>query len=205
MTSDSKTKKALLVFAVVVIIWQLSVVAAFARAVPPPREKHQESEDISFDDQEMVTLSESAGRSFSQGLRYYDIGLWHEAIEAFEKAALVKPDYELAYFGLGITYFRLEIWEKALVSFAKAVELSPHYAEAYLGICMAYTVLGRNNDAMEACKKAIKLKPGYAQAHYALALLYFKLGDRESALEEYSILKRLDPSLAAEVIHLIDN
>ena len=205
MNSDSRTVKAVLVFAVVIVIWQFLVAAEFSRAEAPLGGKDQQSKDISLEAQKMVTLCESAGRCFSQGLSYYDIGRWHEAIEAFKKATLVKPDYELAYFGLGITYSRLELWEKALVSFAKAVELSPYYAEAYLGLGMAYTVLGQNDSALVACKKAIQLKSGYAQAHYALALLYLKLGDRTSALEEYSILKRLAPSLAAEISHLIGN
>lgn len=205
MTSDFEVKKAIILFSVVVSIWQFSVLSAFSKAVTVPAREYHHRGGISSEDQRDPTLSDSAEASFSQGLRYYDLGRWHEAIEAFKKAAAVKPDYELAYFGLGITYSRLEIWEKALASFAKAVELSPYHAEAYLGLGMAYTVLGRNNDAMEACKKAIQIKPGYAQARYALALIYLKLGDRGSAQEEFGILKTLDQSLAEEIIHLLGN
>jgi Tfp pilus assembly protein PilF len=58
---------------------------------------------------------------------------------------------------------------------------------------------------LEVCRKAVQVKPKYAQAHYALALIYFNLGDQASALEEWRVLKKLDSSLADEVIRLISN
>jgi len=205
MTSGTKLTKAVLIFLLVITISQLSAVTTFPKALRSPAREYHRKGDVNREEIRNFTIYNSAGTFFSQGLTYYDQGRWHEAIEAFEKAALAEPDYALAYFGLGITYSRLELWEKALASFAKTVALSPHHAEAYLGLGVVYTVLGRNNDALEVCRKAVQVKPEYAQAHYALALIYLKLGDQPSALEEWGVLKQLDSSLADEVIRLISS
>lgn len=197
--------KAVFIFSLVITISLLSAGTTFAKSpTSPAREYHPKGEDNGEEIRSFSTY-DSAATFFSKGLTYYDQGRWPEAIEAFEKAALLEPNYALAYFGLGITYSRLEFWEKALDSFAKTVALSPYHAEAYLGLGVAYTVLGRNNDALEVCRKAVKFKPEYGQAHYALALIYLKLDDQASALEEWRVLKELDSSLADEVIGLISS
>jgi tetratricopeptide (TPR) repeat protein len=196
--------KAVLLFLLAIFSWHYSSIPSFALVVTPPAKKHQIREEIRPDDQRTPTQSNSAATYFSRGLRCHDLGRWHKAIEAFKKATVIKPDYELAYFGLGIVYSQLETWEDALTSFQKVVELSPDYAAAYLGLGIAYTMLGRNRDAVHVCRKAIRIKPGYAQAHYALGLNYLMLGNRASALEEHKILETLDQDLATELIGLIN-
>lgn len=205
MTSDSSLTKAVLIFLLVIIISQLAAVTIFSSALASPAREYHNKGDVSGEQIRDFSPYESAATFFSRGLTYYDQGRWQDAIKAFEKAVRAEPGYELAYFALGITYSRLEFWEKALASFAKAVALSPDHAESYLGLGVTYTVLGRNNDALEVCRKAVQIKPEYAQAHYALALIYLKLGDRDSAVREWRVLKKLDPTLAEEVMGLIDN
>jgi len=197
--------KAFLILSLVIAIGPISAEATFSKVSPSPALEYHGKADVNCEEIKDPSLYDSAVSCFSQGLTYYDQGQWTEAIKAFEKAALAEPDYELAYFALGITYSRLEFWEKALASFAKAVALSPYHAESYLGLGVAYTVLGRNNDALEVCRKAVQIKPEYAQAHYALALIYLKLGDKASALEAWGVLRKLDRSLADEVIRLISH
>ena len=196
--------KAVLLFSLAIFSWQSWTTPSLAAVVTPPAKKHQIREEIRPDDQRAPAQYNSAATYFSRGLRYHDLGRWHKAIEAFKKATVIRPDYELAYFGLGIVYSQLETWEDALTSFQKAVELSPDYAAAYLGLGIAYTMLGRNRDAVQVCRKAIRIKPGYAQAHYALGLNYLMLGNRASALEEHRILETLDQDLATELIGLIN-
>jgi tetratricopeptide (TPR) repeat protein len=198
-------KKAFLILSLAVGIAQISSRAKISEASPSPVRPYQSRGNANGEEIEAPGLNDSAGTFFSQGLTYYDQGRWQAAIRAFERAARAEPGYELAYFALGITYSRLEFWEKALASFARAIALSPDHAESYLGLGVTYTVLGRNSDALEVCRKAVQIKPEYAQAHYALALIYLKLGDRASAVKEWGVLKKLDLTLADEVMGLIDN
>ena len=203
MFSGCYFKKALLICSLIVGIAQISPPPTFSRASPLPPREYPSRGDANREDIKDPGLADSAATCFSQGLTYYDQGRWQQAIKAFERAALVEPNYQLAYFALGITYSRLEFWEKALASFAKAVALNPYHAESYLGLGVAYTVFGRDRDALEACRKAVQIKPEYAQAHYALALIYLKLGNKASAREEWRVLHQLDRPMADEVIRLI--
>ena len=205
MVSGFCFKKAFVLLSLALGIAQISSPAKISEASPSPVRPYQSGGDAKGEEIKVGGGNDSAGTFFSRGLIYYDQGRWQAAIKAFERAARAEPNYELAYFALGITYSRLEFWEKALASFAKAVTLSPDHAESYLGLGVAYTVLGRNTDALEVCRKAVQIKPEYAQAHYALALIYLKLGDRAAAVREWEELKKLDPTLADEVMGLIDN
>ena len=203
MASGFDFKKPLLILSLIVGIVQISALPTLCNASPAPTREYPNRGDLNSEEIRDPGLDDSAETCLSRGFTYYDQGRWQEAIKAFEKAAQVEPDYQLAYFALGITYSRLEFWGKALVFFGKAIALSPYHAESYLGLGVAYTVLGRNNEALEVCKKAVQIKPEYAQAHYALALIYLKLGDKASALEELGVLTKLNHSLADEVIRLI--
>ena len=205
MVSGFCFKKAFVLLSLALGIAQISSPAKISEASPSPVRPYQSGGDAKGEEIKVGGGNDSAGTFFSRGLIYYDQGRWQAAIKAFERAARAEPGYGLAYFALGITYSRLEFWEKALASFTKAVTLSPDHAESYLGLGVAYTVLGRNTDALEVCRKAVQIKPEYAQAHYALALIYLKLGDRAAAVREWEELKKLDPTLADEVMGLIDN
>jgi tetratricopeptide (TPR) repeat protein len=196
-------KKAFLILSLIAGIAEISALPTLSNASPAPAREYSSRGDLNSETIKDPCLGDSAETCLSRGFTYYDQGRWPEAIKAFEKAAQVAPDYQLAYFALGITYSRLEFWEKALASFGKAIALSPYHAESYLGLGVAYTVLGRDNDALEVCRKAVQIKPEYAEAHYALALIYLKLGDKVSALEEWGVLKELNRGLADEVIRFI--
>ena len=181
----------------------LSNIEAFCAVVSYPAERHLIQEDTRLHKPSTPTPSEFAVKYFHQGLKYYNLGRWQEAIVAFKEATAIKPDFAVAYFGLGTAYSRIEIWDRAITSFKKAVEIDPDYAEGYMGLGIAYGILGFNSEAIAALKMATQIKPGYGQAHYALALGYLLLSDKASALKEYGILKTLDPNLADQLIRLI--
>ncbi len=182
---------------------QLSGMEAYCAVVSQPAKKPLIQEDARLYKPSTPTPSEFAVKCFHQGLKYYNLGRWPEAIVAFKEATDIKPDYAVAYFGLGTAYSRLDIWDRAVTSFKKAVEIDPDYAEGYLGLGIAYGILGFNSEAIAALRMATRIKPGYGQAHYALALGYLLLSDKASALKEYGILKTLDPNLADQLIRLM--
>ncbi len=203
VTSYLGVTRVVVLFLVVAFVWPFSVTEAFSAVVTSPAKKYQVRENASIDKPPVPAPPDFAVEYFNRGLRYYDLGRWQEAIEAFTEATVIKPDYAVAYFGLGTAYSRLETWEKAVASFKRAIEIDPGYAEGYLGLGIAYGILGFNSEAISALRMAIRIRPGYVQAHYALALGYLLLSDKASALKEYGILKTLDPNLADQLIRYI--
>ena len=197
------TKTVVLLF-IVVVAWQSSVTEAFSKGIASPVERHEIREEHGIAKQAVPTLPDLASINIHQGLRYYDLGRWQEAITAFSDALAINPNYAVAHFGLGVTFSRLENWEEALTYFKKTIELSPTFAQGYLGLGITYNILGFTVEAMKALKKAVLINPRFAQARHALALCHLRNGDRASALEEYEILRGLDPDLADQLILLIN-
>ncbi|NIQ87925.1 MAG: tetratricopeptide repeat protein [Deltaproteobacteria bacterium] len=188
---------------VVVFAWQVSVSEALSEVIssPPARDNMRKEHGVAK--QAVPSLRELASINVHQGLKYYDLGRWQEAIVAFTDALAINPDFAVAHFGLGVTYSRLDNWETALTYFEKTIELNPTFAQGYLGLGIAYDILGFNDKAMKALKRAVLIDPRFAQAHHALALCYLRNGDRASALAEYEILRGLNPDLADQLIQLI--
>ena len=204
MASHLGVTKTVLLLLIVVFAWQSSVRDAFSEAISGPGKPHRILEEHQITKQAVPALADLASINVHQGLKYYDLGRWQEAIVAFSDAIAINPNLTVAYFGLGVTYSRLENWEEALAYFKKTTELNPTFAQGYLGLGITYNILGFNARAMKALKRAVFIDPRFAQARHALALCYLRSGDRASALEEYKILKDLDPDLADQLILLIN-
>ena len=85
-----------------------------------------------------------------------------KAIECFEKAIELKPDYAEAYGNMGIVLGIMKRLDEAVKCFEKAIELKPDYADAYSNIGISLTELGRYDEAIKCFEKAIELKPDYA-------------------------------------------
>jgi tetratricopeptide (TPR) repeat protein len=196
--------KTVVLIVIVVFTWQSSITEVLSEATLGPPERSQFHQKYGIAKQEVPTLSDLASINVHQGLEYYDLGRWEDAIVAFSDAIAINPKFAVAHFGLGVTYSRLENWEEALFYFKKTIELNPTFAQGYLGLGITYSILGFNGKAMEAIKKAVLINPRYAQARHALALCYLRNGDRASALEEYKILRGLDPVLAEQLILLMN-
>ena len=115
------------------------------------------------------------------GITLKDQGNLEEAMEAFNKALSLKPDYAEAYNNMGITLQDQGKLEEATTSFNKALSLKPDYAEAYNNMGITLKDQGKLEEAMEAYNKVLALKPDYAEAW----------SNGAEALEKWNKLKEL--------------
>lgn len=84
--------------------------------------------------------------------------LYREAIEYFDKASKLCPNYAATHFRLGKAKLSLDKFIEAKNAFTKVTKLIPDHAKAYFYIGMAQYELGKVNkgeDAEEHYKKAI--------------------------------------------------
>lgn len=88
---------------------------------------------------------------------------WNDALNAFNKAIKLNPQYMEAYFYRGNVYDELGDYEKAIVNYNRAIKLNPIYTDAYLYRGLAYNNLGKLNKAIADMKKAAKLGDNFAQ------------------------------------------
>jgi TolB-like protein/Flp pilus assembly protein TadD len=126
-----------------------------------------------------------------------------EAINHFNRAIELDPNFALAYVGLADSYILQESFsglpldemtQKAQAAIDKALALDDRLAEAYTSL--GYSEYKRNDyEAAEAAfQRALELNPNYATAYRWYAeLLGGPLGRRDEALERFKKAAELDP------------
>lgn len=83
----------------------------------------------------------SAKEQYSLGLKHGRAKRYGEAVEAFQQAIKLRPDYKDAYFALGHAYADMEHWQAAVEAYEGAVRLDPEDDEATYRLGGAYAKL----------------------------------------------------------------
>jgi non-specific serine/threonine protein kinase len=116
----------------------------------------------------------------------------NEAIQLFEKAIALDPNYAQAYAGMGYTmalkgqFLTMPaLLERAVDYLQKAIELRPMLPESYSALGMTFIAMDRVNDAIGSLKRALAFAPHDSFVHAALGRAYYigKGMFREAALE----------------------
>jgi TolB-like protein/Flp pilus assembly protein TadD len=126
-----------------------------------------------------------------------------KAVEYFEQAVSLDPDWPLGYAGLADAYGLMpwyssmrgsEAMPKAKAAAAKALEMDESLAEAHTSrgwIAAAYDWDWPT--AEREYERAIALSPNYATAHHWYAVYFRNMGRHHEALREITKAQELDP------------
>jgi len=128
------------------------------------------------------------------------------AIEHFQRAIELDPNFALALDGLGASYVNrvfkgfggAEDYERAEVAFARALEIDPKLVEARMLMVFVYLWRGQKQKAREEVARARAEAPDEPVVHFVKATLHRLDGEYGRALRSYDRLMRLDP--AAHVV-----
>ena len=118
------------------------------------------------------------------------------AVEYFEKALAIKPDYTEVNYNLGLTHQELGQLDAAVESYKKALAVNPNYAEAHNNLGVTLKELGQLDSAVECYEKAITTQPDYAEAHNNLGLAFYELDQVDAAVESYKKALAIKPDYA---------
>ena len=119
-----------------------------------------------------------------------------EAIAAYNKALLIKPDYAAAYSNRGLALKQLGQLDEAIASFDKAIQLKPDSAAAYSNRGITLKQLGRLEEAMQSYDKAIQFKPDYAEAYSNRGNALQVLGRLNESIQNHDKAIQLKPDYA---------
>ncbi len=126
-----------------------------------------------------------------------------QAVESFERAIAIAPNYAAAYAGLSDASRERGIW--GAVSFKdsetptrsaslRAVELDQNSAEAHIALAFVkFTYDWEWQTAEEEVKKGLEINPGSLDGHHCYAILLMALGRHDEAVREIEVAQRLDP------------
>jgi serine/threonine-protein kinase len=128
------------------------------------------------------------------------------AIEHFQRAVELDPNFALAHDGLGASYVNrvfkglggAEDFERAEAAFSKALAIDPQLIEARMLMVFVYMWRGEKQKAREEVARARREAPDEAVVHFVKATLHRLDGEYGRALRSYDRLVRLDP--AAHVV-----
>ena len=133
-----------------------------------------------------------------------------KAIEYFEKAIKVSPNYPEAWLSRGVALYKLKRQEEALESYNKAISLNSESAEVHINLGCILEENNQRDEAFECYDKAFSIKPDFdflfgSRLHAQMNLcdwteLSVQLHQLESALIEGHKITHPFPVLA-----LLDN
>jgi len=120
------------------------------------------------------------------------------ALNAFQQAVRIQPDFPGAWAGLGLAYEELGKDVEEAKAFEEAVRLQPDSAVYWYTLGLTYGRLRLLDQVMHAYEQAVVLKPDYCEARYRLGGFYALKGERAKVIEAYKELKNFRCDQAEE-------
>jgi tetratricopeptide (TPR) repeat protein len=102
-----------------------------------------------------------------------------EAINHFNQALLLNPDYANAYFNRGMINIKSGQYKEALQDFSETIRLKPDYIPAYFNRAIALSKIGKYHLAIDDYSEIIRLKPDHADAYNNRGAIQLNMGNHE--------------------------
>jgi tetratricopeptide (TPR) repeat protein len=106
-------------------------------------------------------------------------GKYDDAIQAFDQAIKVDPQYSEAWYDKGYVLAYQGKYDDAIQAYDQAIKVNPQYSEAWNNKGYALISLGRNEEGLQACNKALEIDPNNAMARANKAWALNNLGRTE--------------------------
>ncbi len=119
---------------------------------------------------------------------------FEEAIEHWEKAININPNYIEAYNGCGNAYKNLKQLDKAVESFTKALLIEPRYLEAYMNLANILIKLEKFEEAIENFDKVLEIKNDSSEAFQGKAFSLMKLKKYDDAILNFNQSIKVNPN-----------
>jgi tetratricopeptide (TPR) repeat protein len=129
----------------------------------------------------------------NRGASYRNLNRYNQAIEDYDAAIRLNPEYATAFYNRGIAYDRKGFYGLAIDDFDTAIRLNPDLSDAYNQRGLAYVKDGRYDIAIENFSQAIRLDPELDSAYFNRGLAYHSKGDSNRAAEDIRKSHALDP------------
>ena len=123
-------------------------------------------------------------------------GRWgdkQKALQEFQTAILLKPNYADAYHNLANTYVELQQLDLALENYQKAISFNPNLWQSNQNIASIYYQQKNYDKALEYIQKALAINPKNINLWNNLGIVYLIMGNNEKAREVFNQVLSLDP------------
>ncbi|WP_017305120.1 tetratricopeptide repeat protein [Spirulina subsalsa] len=132
-----------------------------------------------------VSSNDAAEAAFNQGVQFYELGSFEQAIAAWEKAIELKPDYYQAWGNRGLGLKNLSRYSEAIESYDRAIGLKPDFHKAWYNRGLALDELGRYEEAIASYDQVLQIKGDFHKAWYSRGNSLDNIGRYEEAVACY--------------------
>jgi tetratricopeptide (TPR) repeat protein len=132
-----------------------------------------------------------------RGVAYIKLGMARQAIEDFNLAAQLFPEFAATYNNRGNLLLSLGLLKEAVKDFDRSIVLAPGYAAAYNNRAGAYVRLGQLDDAIRDYSKAIQLLPANPAPLSGRGLAHLALLRPHAAIRDFTRAVKADTRFAA--------
>jgi len=133
---------------------------------------------IEFDDQEPLAFYHYGEALFSQG--EYD-----QAINRFDQALKLKPDFIHALTDRGSAYAAIGKIDEGFSSYLRALEIAPTFWQAQFGLAVLYREQKKFQDALKYLNDAIGQRPENSQFYVLRGQVKVDLGRERAGLRDF--------------------
>ncbi len=133
---------------------------------------------------------------YNFGLTLAGQGKLAEALEHYQTAVRIKPDYADAQNNAGAVLAQQGKLAEAVEQYEGVLKIKPDYADAHNNVGAALARQGKLAEAIERYERAVQIKPDHAHAHYNWGVALARQGRLAEALEHYQTALRIKPDHA---------
>lgn len=102
-----------------------------------------------------IAYSENFAVEFNNiGLKYFQENHYDLALEAYQKALNIEPNYTNALYNMAGVYLKIKEFDKAIEKLEKVVSLKPNDGDSYYHLAAAYYYSGKYNEAIRNYDKS---------------------------------------------------
>ncbi|KAL9544469.1 hypothetical protein PS6_008747 [Mucor atramentarius] len=131
-----------------------------------------------------------------KGTLIYLEGQSDEALDAFNRALELDPNYIQVYIKKSHVYMEQGDLTSALAQISIAANLSPLDPDIYYHRGQIYYISGQYDRAMEDYSESIRLDPTFVYAHIQLAVVHHKLANHSTAVDMFQKISTHFPTYA---------
>lgn len=131
----------------------------------------------------------------NEGGACYASGQYGLALEAFQRALDIDPEYQNAHYGLAYTYRAMGRLELAVDSYGEVIRLAPTYAQPYASRAELYRCMGRFDEARGDLDAYVRVYGQYPVPYMARGDFFMERRDYALAARDYAVAMERNPAL----------
>lgn len=150
------------------------------------------------------SFPKKAVREFERGAQLQLKGDFLDAIQHFQRALKLAPDFYPAHNDLGAIYVSQNRFAEAQAEFETVLKFKQSDTEAYFNLGNVFLLTNHHEDAFRMIEEGLKRQPNSGYGEFLLGSVYerqSRMPEAENALREAI---RLDPSLARAHLQLVN-